>query len=424
VTLHPELAMVFRDIEDAGIRWCVLRLPPDPGKSGGDVDLLVDRADAGRLRPILAARGFVELHGWGGGLHFLRYDQPTDRWLWLHFVTELTFGPTGALRTGCATACLTRRQSSAGVTTLMDDDAFWALLLHCLLDKRAIAIGHRARLDELVTAVNTDGPLAQALATICPPGWNPERIRASVAAADWDSLERLAPMLVAAARRLRRRRPSGSALVRLRAWATHALHFMMTARHQRGLGVALLGPDGAGKSTLLAGIQESFIFPVRPMYMGLTGGLLPYVDRLRLPVLVVPGRLLVLWGRYLTARYHQSRGRLVVFDRYTYDAAVPTPQPLDWLGRAYRRIDGRACPPPDLVLLLDAPGNVMHARKGEYSPEMLEDWRQHFLALQWRVPQLEILDATRPSEVVRADAIERIWRRYAARWQQLGNPAS
>src|SRR5205085_1756485 len=88
VMLHSELATVFQLLEEAGIRWCVLRMPPEPGKTGGDVDLLVDTADSSRLQPVLSRRGFVELRGWPGGQHFLNYDRPTDRWLWLHFVTE------------------------------------------------------------------------------------------------------------------------------------------------------------------------------------------------------------------------------------------------------------------------------------------------------------------------------------------------
>jgi len=122
-------------------------------------------------------------------------------------------------------------------------------------------------------------------------------------------------------------------------------------------------------------------------------------------------------ARYTLAQYHQLRGRLVLFDRYTYDSAVPTPYHLNWLEHAYRRIDRVACPAPDLVLLLDAPGAVMHARKGEYDPEMLENWRQHFLQLKRSVPQLQVVDATRPQAEVCAEAVERIWRCYAARWQ-------
>src|SRR5947208_14851621 len=57
-------------------------------------------------------------------------------------------------------------------------------------------------------------------------------------------------------------------------------------RRRRGLSIALLGPDGAGKSTLAMGIQHSFVFPVRLVYMGLTGGLLRHIARLHVPGLV------------------------------------------------------------------------------------------------------------------------------------------
>ena len=135
--------------------------------------------------------------------------------------------------------------------------------------------------------------------------------------------------------------------------------------------MALLGPDGAGKSTLSESLRRSSVFPSRQVYMGLTGGWLRHVDRLRVPGIVRVGRLLVIWGRYLRGQYHVYRGRLVVFDRYVLDAEVPPPYPLGPFGRLARRIDGRSCPPPDLVLILDAPGTVMHQRKGEYTPETL-----------------------------------------------------
>jgi thymidylate kinase len=193
---------------------------------------------------------------------------------------------------------------------------------------------------------------------------------------------------------------------------------LLQPRWGRGLTVALLGPDGAGKSTLAAGIQTSFIFPVRSIYGGLTGGMLLYVTRLRIPGVVILGRVLVFWCRYLVAQYHKARGRLVIFDRYIYDAAAPHPDRLTWMRRLSRWVDGHACPGPDLVLVLSVPGEVMYTRKGEYSAKTLEHWRQRFLALQSRLPQLEVVDTTRPKDEVRTDVVDRIWRRYAARWKQ------
>jgi thymidylate kinase len=189
------------------------------------------------------------------------------------------------------------------------------------------------------------------------------------------------------------------------------------ARLRRGIGLALLGPDGAGKSTLAAGIENTFPLPVRRVYMGLTGGMLHWVDRLRIPGVVRVGRLSVIWARYLRGQYHIARGRLVVFDRYIYDAEVPTPHHQGPIGRLGRWIDGHSCPRPDLVVLLDAPGTLLHQRKGEYDPEILELWRQCFLTLKRRLPDLLVVDATQGTDCVQAEVIHRVWELYAARWR-------
>jgi thymidylate kinase len=130
----------------------------------------------------------------------------------------------------------------------------------------------------------------------------------------------------------------------------------------------------------------------------------------------------VIWSRYFLARYHVARGRLVVFDRYVYDADVPTPYPLGLAGRVGRWIDGRCCPAPDLVLLLDAPGEVMYRRKPSYTPEMLESWRQHFLRVRQRVSCAEVLDTTRGVDEVRNQATAHVWRQYTRRWRRVGPP--
>ncbi|PYV30539.1 MAG: hypothetical protein DMG09_27350 [Acidobacteria bacterium] len=413
--LHPVLEAVFLAFEEAGVRWCLLRTPADFGTpSGGDVDLLVDPAHIESVRRVMEACGFAPLPTRNHGVHtcFLSYHRPTDCWIWLDLVTELSFGPHSALRTRAERGCLARRQRD-GAVVLALDDAFWVLLLHCLLDKGAIAPRHRKRLEELVAAVRADSPLARVVEAVCPAGWTPARMTESVSRGDWITLEQLAPPLTTAWMRQDSIGPWQMFVLR----SSRLMDKLWDLRRRRGLSIALLGPDGAGKSTLAMGIQHSFIFPVRLVYMGLTGGLLRHIARLHVPGLVFLGRLLVLWCRYLIARYHQVRGRLVVFDRYVYDAMVPHPERLNWLRRASRRLDRHTCPGPDMVLVLNAPGEVMHARKGEYNPRQLEEWRQHFLALEGRIPQLEILDTTQPKDAVRADVIDRIWQRYVARWR-------
>lgn len=409
---HTALTALFRELERKRICWCIIRLPSEQAQSG-DVDLLVDRGDVARLRSVLANHAFAQLPGWTDGLHFVRYLDATDQWTWLHVVTEIAFGRYYMLKTGAEAECLRRRQRDGIATLLAPDDAFWILLLHCLLDNGEIAPRHRAQLHERAGNVGLCGsPLARLVAATCPHAWEPDKIVAYVRTEKWEHLERLG---LALAEAWMRRDHIGP--LRFIAHRTVQLGVRLHAfRRSRGLGVALLGPDGAGKSTLAQGIQETFLLPVRPVYMGLTGGLLPWIDALRVPPYVIFGRLLVLWVRYFAAQYHQARGRLVIFDRYTYDAYVPTPYRLNWLRRAYRWIDGHACPAPDLILVLSAPGQVMHERKGEYTPEMLEDWRRHFLSLQRRVEGLEVVDTTRSKESVRSDVVNRIWRRYRKRW--------
>jgi len=72
-----------------------------------------------------------------------------------------------------------------------------------------------------------------------------------------------------------------------------------------------------------------------------------------------------------------------------------------------------AAPKPDLVVFLDAPGELLYARKGEHSPEILEQQRQHYLGLREHIPQMVVVDATRDAEQVRRTVTALIWRSYA-----------
>jgi thymidylate kinase len=106
----------------------------------------------------------------------------------------------------------------------------------------------------------------------------------------------------------------------------------------------------------------------------------------------------------------------VIFDRYVYDALIAAHQSPGLLKRLYMLVLGHSCPAPDLVLVLDAPGEVMFARKGEDSPEILEKQRQGLLSLRNHVPRLQVVDATRTEAEVRADVLGRVWSEYCGRW--------
>jgi thymidylate kinase len=182
--------------------------------------------------------------------------------------------------------------------------------------------------------------------------------------------------------------------------------------------VAIMGPDGAGKTTLANGLHSALPFPARVLYMGLTGGRMPKADALRVPGLTLAVRLTLIWARYAVGLYHRARGRIVLYDRYTLDGKVPAGAPLTALGRLSRRVQAVAVPRPELLLLLDASGVAMHARKGEYHPAQLEEWRDAYQRLRGRVRALEVLDAEEPADAVRRAAQARIWQCYAERWQR------
>jgi thymidylate kinase len=56
------------------------------------------------------------------------------------------------------------------------------------------------------------------------------------------------------------------------------------------------------------------------------------------------------------------------------------------------------------VILLDAPAEVLFARKGEGTIESLEQMRQDLHALAPHVPRFHVVDATQPIEAV-TDAV-------------------
>ena len=411
--LHPLLQQLFTAWHRESLAWCVLRMPDNTFAPDSDIDLLIDSANLAAAAAIAESQRFVRLPGKHRGLHLITYHSHTGTWLWLHCVTELRFGPHEALRGDAASTLLQRRLPNS-LPRLSPGDEFWVTLAHCLLDRHKVVEKHRRRLAILAGQASGDGVIAHRLEGLLPLGVTREELLHACQFEDWDALERLIPGLVEAASQSSR----PNVPRRATQLAKRVFSGIKETRLRRGLSVALLGPDGAGKSTLAAGIESTFVFPVRQVYMGLTGGMLRHVDRLRVPGVVRLGRLVVIWGRYLLAKYHISRGRLVVFDRYIYDAEVPTPYPLSLANRLGRWIDGRCCPAPDLILLLDAPGDVMHQRKPSYTPEMIENWRQHFLRLRQRFPQMEVIDTTQPADVVRAQATDLVWRQYVRRWER------
>lgn len=414
---HPLLATLFLDLDAENVSWCLLRGRSDLHAPKGDVDLLVAHSEFPQMQRIAERVGFARIPSWGDGSHvfFLAYDSSDDLWIKLDTVTELAFGPDFALPTGTELECLARRRTVGGVYALADADEFWALLLHELLDKERTGSAPArvtARLAELAPCADPPGPVGALVDALAPASWNAERLATAAARGDWASLREVAPRLAAAWRRRDRRAVQRRAMAnRLRRQWGKALRPIR--RH--GASVALLGPDGVGKSTLVSGIESSFYFPTRSVYMGLyqrtSGSRLRRADGVGFAI-----RLVTQWLRVLEAGYQRRRGRLVLLDRYSYDAMLPSHRPRNRRSMMRRWLLAHSCPAPDLVLVLDAPAEMMHARKDEHDVAFLETQREAFRMLAERLPRALVVDASRDADVVRRDVTGAIWKEYARRW--------
>lgn len=199
----------------------------------------------------------------------------------------------------------------------------------------------------------------------------------------------------------------------------------------------MIGADGAGKSTVLERLEARLDFPVKRIYMGIrlesanhllptTRLLLAYRRRTpadaavpiplpssRLRRVARRGRSVALmlnllaeeWYRQAIAWIFARRGHLILFDRhfladyYAFERADDDPSPP--IGtRVHGHLLERWLPRPGLVIMLDAPPELLYARKPESPPERLARLREGYLESAGAFDTFEVIDASRPLETV------------------------
>jgi hypothetical protein len=399
------------------VRWCVLRPLPEPGSAHDDVDLLIASHDATRAKQALHQAGFVSVPAWGRGPHsfMLAYDQASDRWVNLDIVTSLAFGTLHELSSGVEEGCLSRRQTIGGIAALASDDAFWTLVLHCLLDKGRFSPEHRRWLHDLADGARSDGELGLLVDDLAPEGWSASRVVETVRAGDYAALMSLAPAL-ATTWRSRQRLPVRWRVFRSRSMRALTRAFLL---RRRGLSIALIASTDAGKSILSAGLQEALPFPVRAVHVGVHPEGPSMTERGRPSVLALAPRLGGVWRRYLVAQIHLTRGRVVVFDDYPCDTPLPWSPRLTG-GRARWRVLAHVCPQPDVVVHLDVASEVIRP-KGEGDVGDREPARTHYRSRRKVAPRTVVVDASRNPDEVRREVTALLWQRLA---QRLGRSST
>jgi thymidylate kinase len=128
-------------------------------------------------------------------------------------------------------------------------------------------------------------------------------------------------------------------------------------------------------------------------------------------------RLAEEWYRQMLAWRWERSGAVVVFDRHffvDYHAYDMSGGDRSWSQRVHGLVLGRLYPRPDLVVYLDAPGEVLLARKGEGTLEVLERRRQEYRAVAGHVPDFVEIDATGTIDEVTGQVADAIVARLSA----------
>jgi thymidylate kinase len=228
--------------------------------------------------------------------------------------------------------------------------------------------------------------------------------------------------------------------------------------------VALIGPDGSGKTTVARHLEQvlprakyiymggkweasNHLLPTTRLVQAAMGFLRrkrpvnrdgPAVRRGELgvgeePSRVNRGRRLYGWMRVRSSLanliaeewYRQMvtwaylwGGRIVIFDRhfffdYYIDHVASAGRPL------HRRVHGfllaRVYPRPDLVIYLDAPPEMLFARKGEGTIEWLDRRKGDYLAHASSIDNFLVVDASRPLREVTDEIVAAIGRFSSSR---------
>jgi thymidylate kinase len=423
------LAAIFATLDRAGIGYCVLHGYDDfPRWPGSDVDCIIDsQVPVGRVAELLArsgpAIGAEVIRCKGSHIVLARREERGAR-----------FFLTLDLSADCALDDVVYCDGDELIESRRRRECFWIpaarLEFGCYL---ALSVA-KGRLDgeragRLGRLFREDAAGCEAQAARLSGRRSAGLIVAAARSGDWRPVRQCLPQLrTELRRRAMARRPARFVAGRLRG----LLHRARRALRPDGVYVAVLGPDGAGKSSLIEALETNLggAFAGSVCY-GFTPALIhhlrhgPYREN-SAPHALPPrsalgsvARALGYWLPYYTLSYpvrhlDLARSRLVLADRHLADALVD-PKRYRYGGPMWLvRLIWRVVPKPDLVVLLDAPAEVLQARKRDVPFEETARQRRDYLALVRGMPNGHVVDAAQPLEHVAAEVGDLILRQLRA----------
>ncbi|MEM9804257.1 MAG: hypothetical protein AAF959_03170 [Cyanobacteria bacterium P01_D01_bin.56] len=218
-------------------------------------------------------------------------------------------------------------------------------------------------------------------------------------------------------------------------WVSEVRRLVKRILQPTGLMIVVLGADGSGKSTVITRVRKDLAPAFRQThYIHLRPRLGKTTGQDEAPVLDPHGQPPRSWLTsvikliyfvldygvgYLIKVYPKLvRSTFVIFDRYYHDLLVDSRRYRYGGPRWWAKLVGRLIPKPDLWILLDAPAEVLQARKQEVSFEETARQRKAYLELVNNLPNAIVVNSAQPLDDVVLDVAKAVLVHMAKRTQR------